>query len=247
MLDDPPDRFPTDGYQPHWNPEAFCKEPFERYLARMRDGVLPDWPEDALRSWLYEHAGGLEPYAWLDYSAFRFRAVSWSTDAVPGRECFWDSGFCDDFSRKVWNPESAPDDWLLHHMIKSGTWPTPIIALENPAPGLEAPWGRRLSSPIHLLEGHRRLSFLNGLRQRGMAAGEHHAWVVRMSRNPMETAAYRQTKADHQAWLRAKEEQDKRHRRDRAESQARLGKAGLSYLRTLTDEELRSQIETFED
>jgi hypothetical protein len=58
--------------------------------------------------------------------------------------------------------------WLPRFMIEHGTWNTPIILLSNePGTGCYVP---RLNSPLHLLEGHRRFSVFNVLREDGRVA-----------------------------------------------------------------------------
>ncbi len=50
---------------------------------------------------------------------------------------------------------------------------------EGVGPLASAEYLRTLKSPFPLLEGHRRLSFLNGLRQRGKALPQHEVWLAR--------------------------------------------------------------------
>ena len=55
---------------------------------------------------------------------------------------------------------------------------TPIILLDNRGIRgfLHEP---KLKSPYHLLEGHRRLSFLQGLKRLGKARDRHSVWITR--------------------------------------------------------------------
>jgi hypothetical protein len=57
-------------------------------------------------------------------------------------------------------------------MNENKTWNQPIILLDNPN-GITSPSGIKLKQPYHLLEGHRRLSFLCYLREQDEAKMKH--------------------------------------------------------------------------
>jgi hypothetical protein len=63
-------------------------------------------------------------------------------------------------------------------MNRHGTWPTPIILLDNRSGELKFPEGEKLKKPYHLLEGHTRRSFLSVLQADGRALEEHEVFVV---------------------------------------------------------------------
>jgi hypothetical protein len=138
----------------------------------MRSTILPQWPTEVLIEWFHWHARWLFRYAFLKYERFRFDRQTWKLDDVPGREAFNDETYCDSFI-DIESRADNPHDWLAHYMLKYGTWSAPIILLQNTG-GHSLCRARRLKSPFHLLEGHRRLSFLNGLRQLGRAR----QWIV---------------------------------------------------------------------
>jgi hypothetical protein len=153
-------------------------EQLDQDLVRMRP-LLPSWPAEVLKEWLYEHYNQLGDYAYLDFEALHFSRESWALDRIPGREAFRDAGFLDAFQDVEERAKEEYDDWLPQHMMASGTWHTPPIILENLDGAATAPDGERLGWPYHLLEGHRRLSFLHGLRRLGRALPQHDFWVVR--------------------------------------------------------------------
>ena len=165
-------------YQPlrgeHWR----IAEAEEDYIARMRAGPLPNWPTEPLKEWLYRHAHDMEDYAFLGFEGFEFELETWDVDRFPGREAFRDEGFCDSFQNVEERAAENQNDWLAHYMLKEGTWNTPIVLMDNRrAPGfLHEP---KLKMPYHLLEGHRRLSFLHGLKRLGLARSQHSVWIVR--------------------------------------------------------------------
>jgi hypothetical protein len=165
-------------YQPlrgeHWR----IAEAEEDYIARMRTGPLPNWPTEPLKEWLYRHAQNMEDYAFLGFEEFEFELETWDVDRFPGREAFRAEGFCDSFQNVEERAAANEHDWLAHYMIREHTWNTPIILLDNHStPGFLQE--TRLKTPYHLLEGHRRLSFLHGLKRLDLARPQHSVWVVR--------------------------------------------------------------------
>jgi hypothetical protein len=121
----------------------------------------------------------MEDYAFLGFERFRFESEVWEVGQIPGREAFRDEGFCDDFQNVETRAALNKDDWLAHYMLREGTWNTPIVFLDNR--GVDGSLQEmRLKSPYHLLEGHRRLSFLQGLKRLHKARPEHSLWIVRL-------------------------------------------------------------------
>jgi hypothetical protein len=166
-------------YLPYLGRNEWLEETAEEYARRMQSTVLPHWPEEPLREWLHRHFNNLETYAFLGYESLRFERQEWDLDAIPGRESFRDPRFCDDFSRTFEARAQKGNDWLATYMSEHGTWPTPVLLLENLDGSLTYPHGGKMNQPYHLLEGHRRLSFLNALRQSGRALPQHDVWLVR--------------------------------------------------------------------
>jgi hypothetical protein len=167
-------------YLPYLGRNEWREETVEEYVRRMQSTILPHWPEEPLREWLYRHYNDLETYEFLGYQSLRFERQTWELDDIPGREAFADPRFCDDFSRDI-EARSQGRDWLAQYMLEHGTWPTPILLLRNLDGALTYPGGEQLNQPYHLLEGHRRLSFLNSLRRSRQALPKHNVWLVRKS------------------------------------------------------------------
>jgi hypothetical protein len=144
----------------------------------MLEGPLSHWPTELLKEWVFRHADQMEDYAFLGFERLRFESATWEVGQIPGREAFKDERFCDNFQDVEVRAQLNKHDWLAHYMLKEGTWNTPIVLMDNRrAPGfLHEP---KLKMPYHLLEGHRRLSFLQGLRRLGKARPKHAVWIVR--------------------------------------------------------------------
>lgn len=167
-------------YAPYLDEYGRVQEPSDDYVRRMQDSVLPRWPEELLREWLHRHHGFLYHYVHLGFETFSFSRETWSLDRVPGREAFREEEFCDNFSDVALRAEN-PHDWLAHYMLQHGTWNTPIVLLSNEHGQHRDQYGEPLRRPLHLLEGHRRLSFLVGLRRLGRALPQHEVWLVRIT------------------------------------------------------------------
>lgn len=164
-------------YQPYRDEHGWVTEaPFE-YARRMKLTVLPNWPEEVLIEWLHRHADFIDKYAFLRFETFSFSREPWPLEYIPGRQAFADERFCDSFSN-IEERAKNPYDWLAIYMLREGTWNTPIVFLQNKLGQFRFPYGLPLKHPYHLLEGHRRLSFLNGLRRIGKALPIHDVWVV---------------------------------------------------------------------
>ena len=165
-------------YQPFRDEDGRVVEEESHYVHRMLDGVLSNWPENLLKEWLYRHPDCMEDYAFLNLERLKFTLETWPLERVPGSEAFKDDSFCDNFDNIE---ERAEDkyDWLARYMLKEGTWNTPIVLLENQE-RYNLSTEVQLKQPYHLLEGHRRLSFLNGLRRLNKARPQHQVWLAKI-------------------------------------------------------------------
>lgn len=163
-------------YSPLRDRNLNAVEPVDAYVQRMQAGPLPNWPEELLVEWLHRHSECHFYYSNLGFERLVFTFEAWPLEQIPGREAFSDPKFCDSFSGI--EHRASPRDWLAWHMMEHGTWNTPIVLFRNEDGRAVDYRGDLLKSPYHLLEGHRRLSFLNGLRRLGKANPEHLVWVA---------------------------------------------------------------------
>jgi hypothetical protein len=165
-------------YTPEKNGDGRVIEDVKIYVARMHATLLPHFPEELLVEWLYRHHNCLYNYAFL-FESLRFERQSWKLEEIPGCEAFSDQKFCETFSRSFDVRARDPFDWLARYMNQKGTWNTPVVLLENVQGDIVAPAWVTLRRPYHLMEGHRRLSFLIALRNQGRALDEHTVWLAR--------------------------------------------------------------------
>jgi hypothetical protein len=167
-------------FDPFRDKHGFVIEPPESYAERIAK-MLPSWPQEVIIEWLHRHNSACSRYESLGFENFSFSKVLWPLNSIPDRSAFWDPKFCDNFKdieRRA--TQAAFPDWLAQYMLKNGTWNTPPIFLENEGNKTLIGAVTHLKSPFHLLEGHRRVSFLNGLREIGKANAEHYVWVVKL-------------------------------------------------------------------
>ena len=119
----------------------------------------------------------------MGFENFSFKKELWALAKIPGRESFWDPKFCDNFRDIEYRIYKCPHkDWIAEYMYKNGTWNTPIVLLENIDGSIKFGDGERMKAPYHLLEGHKRLSYLNGLRDLSKALAEHEVWIVNLTK-----------------------------------------------------------------
>ena len=159
-----------------YNDDGRVTETAASYVARMQSTLLPDWPSEVLEEWLFRHESSLTDYRYIGYERMIFTRENWTLEQVPGSEVFRDPTLLDCFSDLRRRAAINKYDWLAHYMIQNGTWNTPIILFKHTSESEFA----NLRSPLHLLEGHRRLSFLNTLRDEGQAKADHDVFVVRL-------------------------------------------------------------------
>jgi hypothetical protein len=165
-------------YLPYLDSSERSIESGKDYVRRMQTTVLPYWPEGPLLEWLYRHYQCIETYEFLGFDTFQFELQNWDLADIPVADAFADPKYFDSLTSSFehWVTKG---EWLARYMSQNGTWNTPICLLENLNGELAYPWGDKLNQPYHLLEGHRRLSFLNALRSSGNALAKHEIWLIR--------------------------------------------------------------------
>ena len=144
-------------------------EPFAEWFARVRQHI-PNIPENVAEHWIHEHWGG-SPYEFLPLQDLRFVRQCWPLSRLRDVQfgIAWRENPID------YTSQSMPDNPLAQLMSESGTWPEPIIVLDN---ANDIKRGTTRMGRWHLLEGHRRLDLLRRLEVKGLAAQEHEVWVV---------------------------------------------------------------------
>ena len=150
------------------------------YVKRVRATVLPNFPPTVLSQWLYRHKEHAL-YNVLDYDTLVFEdePQTWATDDIPQENCgAYEAiqGYAEWYDANV---DRWGCDWLCKYMGQHGTWPEPIIFIDNRNGVVKEPEaGTRAGMPFHLLEGHRRLGFFMALKRRNALVPTHKVWVA---------------------------------------------------------------------
>ncbi len=158
--------------------DGFRREPFERWFARVQSNIQ-HVPKCVAEQWLHRH-WGYSPYHWLPIADLRFQRQAWGHDAIlrigEGEEPRWSPCWPEQLGvvGSTW-----AEMWLGKHMVAHGTWPVPIIVLDN-VDGLKCPFGEPLAR-IHLIEGHMRSAFIHHLIKTGKAKVDHDVWVATLT------------------------------------------------------------------
>jgi hypothetical protein len=158
--------------RPHVGQSGSDVEPFGEWWPRVRE-QLPHVPEDVAEHWVHRNFNDT-PYAFLPLDRLRFERQPWSTDQLNAVRFGSHWGNRPDLGKLDGAEER--NDPLACMMIEAGTWPAPVLVLDN-RDGQKETGGEPMSR-WHLIEGHLRLTYLRGLLRRGIANPQHDVWVV---------------------------------------------------------------------
>jgi hypothetical protein len=157
-------------------------EPLEsrdEYILRVKKH-LPNFPEDVIAQWFFEHQSVVDQWKWLNYSTLSFTSIDLSiTDfELPCLEKhetvvqYRDHFLC--------GSESPRMNLIAEFMTENGTWPCPPLILHNSYDNVIAPWGYRYSSPYDIIEGHHRFAILYSyLKKKRYLKPKHNVWLVK--------------------------------------------------------------------
>ncbi len=154
--------------------EGEDQEEFEQWHQRVREQI-PHVPACVAEHWLYRH-GIHTPYDWLPLSRMRFKQETWELARIlsigEGVEPQWSPNWAEELETDPNHYESE----LGQYMLDSGTWPVPIIVLDNET-GLQSSDDEPLAR-WHLIEGHMRSAYMDHLAKTGRAKETHQVWVT---------------------------------------------------------------------
>jgi len=154
-------------------------ESFDEYINRV-SLLLPNWPECPHRNWLYRHYDYfVDEYAWLGFDVLRFSLTSRQNDEIYQQIGTHKLGMVDSLGKQVLTNPPSLRSWLQDYILNKGTWPVPIMVLEN-YEGIIGRDGEMYGQPYHLLEGHLRLGYFRNLyrQQSQILKKEHPIWIV---------------------------------------------------------------------
>ena len=157
--------------------ESLDTEPFDEWWARVGP-ELPHIPTCVAKNWIHAH-WGKSPYVELPIDELRFVRQSWSIEQANR---IFDDESLDRFSD--WTKAAGvPGSFHAKHpvaqyMSEHGTWPVPIIVLDNPSELLMDPSNNQPFARFALLEGHKRTAYFRHFMQAGQVRAKHDVWLV---------------------------------------------------------------------
>ena len=103
--------------------------------------LLPNFPDDVLSQWIYEHWSDVGRFDWLNFPSLRFHAESWSTE--QDRQCGAATHEFVQLHRKHFEAGQGGKrtDRIATYMRKHGTWPVPPLLVQNESGVLRYPGG----------------------------------------------------------------------------------------------------------
>lgn len=154
----------------------------KRYIAYAKV-FLPNFPDDVISEWIGRHVhSALSEWAHLGFERFSFAKERWPMEKIqtiqPRDRTFSEVG---PSSHGGGHLRSLKGNWLVEFMRSNGTWPVPIVVLEN-RHSLRDGTGRPLPEGFVLVEGHRRFAYVVNLAALGLAKQEHDVWLLRIDR-----------------------------------------------------------------
>lgn len=134
------------------------RENFEDYYIRNKN-LLPNFPKEVFKEWIYRHYGYLELYACLDFDKFDFTLEEWKNEKIFNEITTIKNKMLDMQGIQILR---KPISYLQKYIHRCKTWPSPIIVLkiENEYYDYE---NNLLTGPYYLLEGHLRLGYFRKL------------------------------------------------------------------------------------
>jgi hypothetical protein len=168
------------------------REPFDEWWPRVRHH-LAHMPDNAAEHWVHRHFGH-SPYAHLPLPQLRFEQCVWSLQQLDDISFGSDWGsIATDLSRL--DSPMIRQTPLAQMIVAAGTWPEPIIVLDNPDGVKER--GGAVMGRWHLIEGHQRLTYLRCLAHKGTAKPSHDVWIMTIAPVTGETKPAATNKSAH--------------------------------------------------
>jgi hypothetical protein len=151
----------------------FDKESFVDWYRRIKP-LIPHVPENVAEHWLHRH-WGYSPYESLPLARLRFSLQTWPLERFHRVEYGSTWKISPNNCNRLYEPEIRSTR-LAQLMLATGTWPAPVIILDNHDGSLKHR-GRRMA-PWQLIEGHLRLWYLRCLESRNEATAFHQVWEM---------------------------------------------------------------------
>ena len=132
--------------------------PFEEWWPRVKHG-FPNVPREVAKEWLYRH-WGYSPFSWIESKSYNFLLDTIPTSNLKNilnKECNFNENPARaiDYGRSYCNEPHKK--YVVKYMIDNGTFPSPIIVLDNRENHLlNNPDANNIPQALILVEGHSR-------------------------------------------------------------------------------------------
>jgi hypothetical protein len=141
-------------------------EPFSDYLRRW-PAELKAFPANLIETWVYRHWDQFRD-EWMPQRALEWKYESrfFSNDEVMKIAHFANElSIMDYWGDQLFSCRIRRETWLAAFMLRHGTTPEPILVLDadTKVRHHKAFEGEVILKPFHIIEGHKRLSYLRGM------------------------------------------------------------------------------------
>lgn len=160
-----------------------AEQPLESGLAYYQrvQVALPNFPQEVVEQWFYEHSSTIFQNGWLNYRDLCFERYTLTATQLD-EPCFNSNPIV---AQIRYSHEEHEDcertSRVVDYVLKNGTWPVPPIILWHPEARVRTDWGALCSTPFHLLEGHHRIAALLLCLQLPTTNKEHDVWLARLA------------------------------------------------------------------
>jgi hypothetical protein len=150
------------------------QEPFDAWWSRSSEALANLHPQIA-EQWVYRH------WLYTNFSHISLPDLTWRREVWPTQEIL-------ELVERPRKDEDAEHDYRVFHvklpthepaktMDTTGTWNFPILVLRTPE-GVMTYSGPSPDARFWLIEGHKRMRYLNALASRNQCADEHALFVL---------------------------------------------------------------------
>lgn len=162
--------------------DTFDKEPFTAWWER-NQGKLSHLHPQICEQWVYRHWNHSH-YSFLPLEKLSWRLEDWKTEEILNQTGIFDQGLISDEGHTYCSP--AFDYEMIQNeyepsrtMDITGTWNIPILVLHSPS-GFIFEKGPRPDVRYWLIEGHKRIRYLNALVHHGKPSATHFLYLLRL-------------------------------------------------------------------
>jgi len=164
-------------YEPKLNKVGEYVESQKEYYLRIRK-ILPNFPEEVLIQWFYDHWNDIDNFAWLEFQKLNFEVVKWSVPAIlaSGIECNEEiKTYKYNFVNGSYSERMKS---IATFFQNYGTWPIAPLLLKNVDGNFRYPNGFPCNSPYHPLEGLHRYAIFFAYQNKPFVQKIHKIWLV---------------------------------------------------------------------